>query len=82
MTDRGDGPENGEMSASDPILELAELSEQPAEGFAGRVQRSILRRGLTADLADHVWFSPFRVLLEYLGMVLSLVGGRPDTRRR
>jgi len=61
---------------SDPIVELAELAEVSSTGFSGRVQRSILRRGLAADLTDYVWFSPLRVLLEYLGMALSMVGGR------
>lgn len=82
MNTRGGGAGDGDGAASEPILELAELAEEPSDGFAGRVQRSILRRGFSADLTDYVWFSPFRILLEYVGMVLSLLGGRPDTRRR
>jgi len=61
--------------ASEPILELAELAETPSEGFEGRVQRSIVRRNFAADLASYVWFTPIRILLEYLGLALSLGGG-------
>lgn len=81
MTDGGRDAGNGSMS-SDPVVELAELAEEASAGFAGRVQRSILRRGLAADLADYVWFSPFQVLLEYLGALFSMVGGRQDKGRR
>jgi len=75
VSDGDVSPGNGAME-SDPIVELAELAEVSSAGFSGRVQRSILRRGLAADLTDYVWFSPLRILLEYLGMVLSMVGGR------
>lgn len=61
--------------ASEPILELAELAETPSDGFEGRVQRSILRRSFASDLASYAWFTPIRILLEYLGLVLSLGSG-------
>jgi len=57
--------------ASEPILELAELAETPSEGFEGRVKRSILRRHFASDLVSYAWFAPFRILLEYLGLILS-----------
>ena len=74
MNRDGDGPGPADPAASEPVVELRELAEEPGAGFQGRVQRSILRRGFAADLADYAWFSPFRILLEYLGMVLSLAG--------
>ncbi len=79
MNGGGDVPGRADSAASEPVLELKELAEQPGAGFQGRVQRSILRRGFAADLADYAWFSPFRILLEYLGMVLSLAGGGSTT---
>ena len=60
---------------SEPILELAELAEAPSDGFEGRVQRSILRRSFASDLASYAWFTPIRILLEYLGLALSLGSG-------
>ena len=56
---------------SEPILELAELAETPSDGFEGREKRSILRRHFASDLVSYAWFAPFRILLEYLGLVLS-----------
>lgn len=79
MSGVGDGRERADAAASEPVLELQELAEEPGDGFGGRVQRSILRRGFAADLVDYAWFSPFRILLEYLGMVLSLAGGGSTT---
>lgn len=63
--------------ASEPILELAELSETPSDGFEDRVRRSILRRSLASDLASYVWFTPVRILLEYMGLLLTMIGDSP-----
>ena len=63
--------------ASEPILELAELSETPSDGFEGRVRRSILRRNLASDLASYAWFTPVRILLEYMGLLLTMIGDSP-----
>ena len=79
MSSPGEGTSPGNGSGSEPVLELAELVEAPAEGFQGQVQRSILRRGFAADLAHYAWFSPFRILLEYLGLVFSVLGSGSTT---
>ena len=79
MSRDGDGTGRADPAASEPVLELQELAEEPGDGFGGRVQRSILRRGLAADLAGYAWFSPFRILIEYLGMVFSLASGGSTT---
>ena len=68
-----DGPEPG---SSEPILELRELEETASEGFEGRVRRSILRRSFASDLAGYAWYAPFRILLEYIGLLLTVAGGR------
>lgn len=65
-----------EPVSSEPILELRELEEVASAGFEGRVRRSILRRSMASDLAGYVWYTPFRILLEYLGLVLSFAGSR------
>ncbi len=64
-----------EPVTSEPILELRELEEEASEGFEGRVRRSILRRSLASDLAGYAWYTPFRILLEYVGLLFGLAGG-------
>ena len=65
-----------ERGSSEPILELRELEEAPSPGFEGRVRRSILRRTLASDMAGYVWYAPFKIILEYIGMVLSMSSSR------
>ncbi|MBT8462856.1 MAG: hypothetical protein KJO44_10090 [Gemmatimonadetes bacterium] len=67
--------------ASEPILELAELSEEPSADFDGRVQRSIERRSFAAELVGYFWLTPMRILLEYLGLVMSLGPGSHKERQ-
>ncbi len=66
--------------ASEPIVELAELSEEPSDGFEERVQRSIQRRSFAGDLLGYLWMAPIRIVLEYLGLALSL--GADSNRER
>jgi len=59
----------------EPISELAEYGEPASPGLMRRVRNALLRRGLASDLADYAWFAPLRILLEYLGLALTLLGG-------
>ena len=61
---------------SEPVLELRELEEATSEDFQGRVRRSILRRSLAAEMVGYAWTAPFRIILEYIGLVLSALGDR------
>ncbi len=61
----------------EPILELADFTESPRPGFAGRVHNSIHRRLLASDLTDYAWFTPLRILAEYLGMLFDVFDGQP-----
>ena len=82
MTD-DPGPHMHEDSTAElgePILELADFTEPPRPGFAGRVQNSIHRRVLASDLADYAWFAPVRILVEYLSVLFELFDGKPKQR--
>lgn len=59
----------------EPIPELAEYAEPASPDLMRRVRNSVMRRGMASDLADYAWFAPLRILLEYLGVALTLLGG-------
>lgn len=59
----------------EPIFELAEYAEAASPGLVRGVRNSLLRRGLASDLAHYAWFAPLRILVEYLGLALTLLGG-------
>ena len=76
-------PRRDEDSSADlgePILELADFTESPRPGFAGRVHNSIHRRLLASDLTDYAWFTPIRIIAEYLGMLFDVFDGQPKKR--
>lgn len=76
MTEDDRGRETAQgPEIEEPISELAEYAEPASPGLMRRVRNSLLRRGLASDLADYAWFAPLRILLEYLGLALTLLGG-------
>lgn len=74
------GDEDSSAELGEPILELADFTESPRPGFAGRVHNSIHRRLLASDLTDYVWLTPIRILAEYFGMLFDMFDGQPKKR--
>ncbi len=81
--DRRAGGSAPGQDAEHPIVELADLREQPSPGFLARIRGSIDRRRLGSDLAELGWKGLVAVLVEFIDFALQLVGGRPtDNKRR
>lgn len=65
--------EDREPLESEPgrIEALATLREDVPPELRQRVQNSIHRRILTADLVDLSWFAPLAVVIEFLGAIFG-----------
>jgi hypothetical protein len=58
-----------------PITELAELKEQPTDGFLARIRTGINRRLFAADTLDFSLMVFFRTMMEYLSATIQAFSG-------
>ena len=68
-------PPQDDADLGAPIAALAQLAEEPEQGFLARVRRRIQRRSLTAQLFDLSCLAPILVFFEYLNLILQAVLG-------
>lgn len=73
---------NGDSEDPDlgqPIAQLAQLAEEPAQGFLDRIRGSIERRRLGSHMTGLAWHGVALVLIELLAMLVTLIGGAPES---
>ena len=75
-------PELEDLGA--PVTELQLLADPVPESFLGRIQRTIRRRELAADVTRFSLWTPALVFLEYLAAFFSAFGSTstPDPDRQ
>lgn len=72
-----EGPGDPE-GMGEPIRELRELEVDVSSGFLSRVLRGLRRRSLVSHLGTMIWTGGAQALLEFLGLVFSLLNpGKP-----
>ena len=74
----GQIPPPGEGANEDvPLRELADLAAETSAGFFARLRARISRRKLAAEVASFSWHLPVMVLVEFLNLILKVLGSRP-----
>ena len=74
MSDETEMADEAAVDTGEPIAALADLAEEPAAGFVGRLWRRIDRRRLGGELADMSIQGLLAALAEYLGWIFGSLG--------
>ena len=84
MQDWNEPPSDDEDSGlGTPIAELADLREDPREGFISRIRGGINRRVLVAEAVDFSLTCFFQSFMDYISLIIqSLAGGQDSPARR
>lgn len=81
--DSRSGQPNGPSDDGDdhPLEELQTLLEPVSVGFLGRLRRRINRRLLAGQVVQLTWYAPVAVFLEFVGMLMGLIGSATPSER-
>lgn len=69
---------NGDSEEPDlgqPIAQLAQVAEEPRQGFVGRIRGSIERRRLGSHMTGLAWHGVALIFIELVVMLATLLGG-------
>ena len=75
-------PDERDRDRDEPLAELRELEVEPRPGFLERVRHRVDRRVLGVHALRFAWLAPALVLLEYLGVALTMLFGDRRTNER
>lgn len=80
MSDIPSSPPPADDGAGEPVLELAELREEPSEVFLARVMDGVNARQTSARAIEMSWWGVTQLFTELTGALFAALGVRDDRR--